>query len=195
MSSSPRPGRQAQTHPAPGHSSGSRKTVPAPDALPAAIVIAPIAASRTLVEADAARALLERIIQRIFTVGLLLHAAPGDGRAARDPEPALNELDGVLSDIRATVLSWRPARPGHRRDHEPTDELGTAISHLNVVAEIVRGLTVSYAARGDRTQWAATTDADHAVHRALLMLQHISRDRASCEPDRLAREPGVETQG
>ncbi len=194
MSNSPGPGRHGQSHPAPGHSSGSHKTVPAPGALPAA-VLASVAANTILVEADKVRALLERIIQRIFTAGLLLHVAPGDGHAARDPEPALNELDGALSDIRATVLSWRPAGPGHPRDHEPTDELGTAISHLNVVAEIVRGLTASYATEGDRTQWAATTDADHAVHRALLMLQHISRGRASSEPDRLAREPGAETEG
>jgi hypothetical protein len=76
--------------------------------LPAA-VLAPVAAKTILVEADAVRALLERIIQRIFRAGLLLHVAPGDGHAARDPEPALNELDGALSDIRATVLSWRPA--------------------------------------------------------------------------------------
>jgi len=166
----------------------------APDAL-AAAVLAPVAANTILVEADAVRALLERILQRVFTAGLLLHVAPGDGHAAGDPEPALYELDGALSDIRATVLSWRPAGPEHPRDHEPTDELGTAISHLNVVAEIVRGLTASYATEGDRTQWAATTDADHAVHRALLMLQHISRGRASSEPDRLARESGAETEG
>ena len=93
--------------------------------------------TRALVDADAARALLERVIQRIFAAGLLLHAAPGHGHAARRHGPALVELDGALSDIRATVLSW-PARPGNRRDHEPIDELGTAISHLSIVAEIVR---------------------------------------------------------
>ena len=194
MSDSPGPGHHGQGRLPPSHGNGSGQVVAAPGALTAPAVPASVAVNMAFTDADTARALLGRVIQRIFAAGFLLHAAPGHGHAACCAESALAELDGALSDIRATVLSW-PAKPGHRRDHEPIDELGTAIGQLSVVAEIVGGLAANYAAGGDRTRWAASTDADHAVHRALLMLQHISRGCASPEQEPLARDPGAEAEG
>jgi hypothetical protein len=52
-------------------------------------------------------ALLERVVQRIFTVGLLLRSASGDGQAALGAQASLDQLDATIGDIRHFACQWR----------------------------------------------------------------------------------------
>jgi hypothetical protein len=157
---------------------GNRPGVARPRPLPGPAVLALGTADSAVVDGEAATALLERVIQRIFTARLLLDTEPGESSAVPGAQPALDQLDGALSDIRATVQAGT-TRSKDDDDHHTTDELGTAIAHLRVAAAILNQLTASAGADGDAMRWAATNDADHTVHRALIILQDTSGGRAN----------------
>lgn len=144
----------------------------------------------SLLDYDTATALLERVIQRIFTAGVLLHAAPGNGDAARLDQPALDQLDVALNDIRATVLTWAVGSK-HHMDYQPIDELDTAIAHLGIADQILRRLTAGYSAECGRTRWTAANHADQCVHRALTVLGESSRWHTDAELAPPARVPGT----
>jgi hypothetical protein len=55
---------------------------------------------------DAVTALLERVIQHIFSAGLLLVRVPGENESSRRVRRALDELDAALNDIHAEASSW-----------------------------------------------------------------------------------------
>jgi len=118
--------------------------------------------------------LLERVVQRIFTAGLLLHSAVDNSAPVHGVPPALDQLDRALNDIGSTVVS-RNTRSTHGNDHQPPDQLGAAIAHLSAAADLLHQLASAKTGNGDRTRWMATNDADHTVHRALLILQDLFR--------------------
>lgn len=164
----------------PHGSGGHRPGVARPRPLPGPAVLALGTADGAVVDGEAATALLERVIQRIFTARLLLDTEPGESSAVPGAQPALDQLDGALSDIRATVQAGT-TRSKDDNDHQTTDELGTAIAHLRVAAASLNQLAASASASadGDAIRWTATNDAHHTVHRALIILQDTSGGRAN----------------
>jgi len=117
---------------------------------------------------DEITSLLDRVIQRIFAAGLLVHIAADDRSPGDVLVGVLDQLDQVLRDIRTTVASWR--RIAAPRQQQRTSDLDPVISHLIAAAEILRQVA-SAESGSDRSRWMITNDADHTVHRALLLLQ------------------------
>src|SRR5438067_9486909 len=118
---------------------------------------------------NSAMALLTRVIQRIHSAGLLLHASTDDSDVLRDAESALDELERALVDIRVTVLSWEIA-PMAIGPLQPGQDVDAAVAHLRLVA----GTLNQIAARepdGDGPRWMAANEARHSVHRALMVLR------------------------
>ena|SRR5438270_5934702 len=118
---------------------------------------------------NSAMALLTRVIQRIHSAGLLLHAPPDDGGFLPDAERALDELERALVDIRVTVLSWEIAPMAIGRP-QPGEDVDAAVAHLRLVA----GTLNQIAARDpddDGPRWMAANEARHSVHRALMALR------------------------
>ena len=164
----------AQSRAKPGQSSERRPVVLVLQTPPSPAVLAPDATTGRIVHDDAVATLLERVIQRIFRAGLLLHPARTEiSCELPNAEPALDELDSALNDIRATVLSWTP-RSRHVGLYQQTDDLHTVIAHLGVANEILSRLAAVDAAGGDGTRWIAINDAGHTVHRAVVELLEIS---------------------
>jgi len=188
MSTRPAPDDHRQGHPSPDRSGGRRLAVTGPSTPPAPAEPAPAAADDAAVDEDAAVELLERVITRIFTAGLLLHTVSGEGHALHGAQPALDELDRALWDIRATVLSQATSsRP--RRDDQPTDILGAAIAHLSVASGILSKAAACETARGDGSRWTATNDADLSIHRALIVLLDASPGLAPLRKIRRPADP------
>jgi len=135
--------------------------------------------------------LLERVIQRIFAAGLLLHSAEDNRAPVHGVPSALDQLDRALNDIGSTVVS-RNTTSTHRHDHQPADQLGAAVAHPSAAAHIVHQLALAETGNGDRTRWMATNDADHTAHRALLILQDLF-ERPALVPG--PRQPGQKRTG
>jgi len=140
-------------------------------------------------DSDWVSELLDRVIQRIFAAGLVLHGGLEYGLAAQRVARALEHLDVAVDDIRTTVFWWNMNPDGG--DLHPADSLRIAIDGLVGVADALRRLAFAEDAVGDQTRWMATHDADHAVRRALIVLLDSSAGRVDLAQHPPAREPGA----
>ncbi len=126
----------------------------------------------TLAGVDAVNALLDRVVQRIHTAGLVLQIASDETGISQDAGSAIRELDGALGDIRCTTLSWT-TRDVDVGAHQSTDEFGTVIAHLNAAAGTLGQLVARTNAGDDGCRFAAINDSDHLVRSALVMLLDV----------------------
>lgn len=104
VSTCPEPDHPGQDTPPSDHG-GARPAVAAPRIVPGPTVPARVFANGSPFDYDTVIASVERVIQRIFMAGVLLHAASGNGDDVRSVQSVLDQLDAVLSDIHVTVLS------------------------------------------------------------------------------------------
>jgi hypothetical protein len=126
----------------------------------------------TLTDVDAVNALLDRVVQRIHTAGLVLQMVSDKVGIGEDAGTAIRELDGAVSDIHSTVLSWTTGDVdiSPRRS---TDELGTVIDHLTAAVGTLGQLVARTNAGDDGCRFAAINDSDHLVRCALVMLLDV----------------------
>lgn len=150
--------------------------------------LAPSAAVKSEAE-DQVVVLLRRVIERVFTAGLLLDAIPG--HAMYGVQPALDELNKALNDIHSAAWSWaarfkhhsvEPGPPPAPRDDErPRNDLDATVVFLGIAARTLDQLAARDSVGDDRTLWMATNDAGHLVRRALIVLGHPPRGHV--QPD------------
>jgi len=145
------------------------------------------------VDSDWVAELLDRVIQRIFSAGLVLNGGLEYGLPAQRVARVLEHLDGAVDDIRATVFWWNANPDGG--DLRPADSLRIAIDGLAAVADALRRLAFAEDAVGNQTRWMATHEADHAVRRALIVLLDSSADRVDLAQHPPAGEPGTGVEG
>jgi len=125
--------------------------------------------SSALADVGAVNALLDRVVQRIHTAGLMLQTASDNVGNGQDPGSAIRELDDAVSDIRSTVLSLATGEVdvGARKS---TDELDTVVAHLGAATGTLGQLLALTNAGDDGCRFAAINDSDHLVRSALIML-------------------------
>ena len=120
-------------------------------------------------DGDPVSALLDRVIQRIFTAGLMLQLASDNGCVVRGTEPAVVELTSALDDIHSTALSWA-SRLEITEGRRKRNELGAAIDHHNTASGAL-GRMVAQTTRGDDgCRLAAINDSDRLVRSAIITL-------------------------
>ena len=127
-----------------------------------------------------ATAMLDRVVQRIFTAGLLLQVDPDDEFGVSSAEPAVDELRSALNDIRATVLSWSTGSED-ASSHQLSDEFGATIAHLGAASLALKGLLAGIADGDDGIRFAAINDADRTVSCALIILLDAHADASVSE--------------
>jgi hypothetical protein len=141
---------------------GSPAGVLASSALALAVGLAPPEDGTTTV-------LLERVIQDIFRIGLLLRAPAAKDEVLANTQSALEQLDSTLTYIQGTVMSWTGTAPvGEHRT--PSVDLQSAITHLTTAADTLTRLADSDAAQCACPTWSAADDAAHCGYRALVTL-------------------------
>lgn len=122
--------------------------------------------------------LFDRVIQRVFTAGMLLNGALHDSTpaAALSIEQAIGELDEVLRDIRAATFTAPAPAPRDPDLRAASADFDVAAASLDEVAAAITRLVAAQLLDGACT--LDLVDAAHSAHRARLAVEEARSARS-----------------